>query len=745
VTSFGRRAAAALLTAPLLLAACTAPATYFDLLEEFPLAEVARTPHTIDLGAPEARGFMGSGWSSQDERWAGGWSFVWATGASSVVRFEVVGTLPAVLRFRARPAVAPTGEQQTVTFVLNGTTIGAVDLAPGTEVYRVVIPDDAIFEGENELELRYAFKVGASEADSRDRAVAWDWLRLVTRDGSEADPDESTTASVEEGGLQLPLAMRVDYFVELRPGTRLVVEAAGSGNHPQAELVVETLEVDGTRLTYDVAGDQLGGSVSVELAATGPVRLSLRVAADPSGRGVNLRAARLEANASGAVDTAARPESIALERPNVIVYLVDTLRADHLGTYGYELPTSPALDAMASEGVVFERMFAQSGWTRTSVASLMTGLNPPVHGVLSRDDALPEAAITLPVLMRDLGYETVAVITNGNVSGTFGFEQGFDRFKYFGEQAQDINPEVHHLSDAVNAEFLGWLDGRQTDQPFFAYLHTSDPHAPYTPREPYLGQFVGDLPRSGLDWPRYARAFVAGQDELSAEQVRDELAALYDAEIAFNDFHFGRLLAALEERGVAQNTVVIFTSDHGEEFLDHDGYGHGKTLYRELVQVPLVLRLPQGIAAGTRPVATAQHIDLLPTIVELAGGTPPAWAQGRSLLPAVRDATWRSKVTARSYLELDISSVASLISDDWHLLRSPMDGDHARTLGLRLFDLAADPAEFSDLRARQKVIAGLLLANWRRMEAGEAPLFAIDSAEIDAELAARLRDLGYIR
>jgi arylsulfatase A-like enzyme len=197
-----------------------------------------------------------------------------------------------------------------------------------------------------------------------------------------------------------------------------------------------------------------------------------------------LRAARLEGTAPIASDNAVAPSSIRLARPNVIVYLVDTLRADHLGTYGYAPPTSPSLDAMAAEGIVFERMFAQSGWTRTSVASLMTGLNPPVHGILGRDDALPEEAITLPVLMGDLGYETLAVITNSNVSETFGFDRGFDTFRYLREQVRDLNPEVHRLSDDVNTEFFAWLDDRETDRPFFAYLHTSDPYAPYTPRPP---------------------------------------------------------------------------------------------------------------------------------------------------------------------------------------------------------------------------------------------------------------------
>jgi arylsulfatase A-like enzyme len=502
---------------------------------------------------------------------------------------------------------------------------------------------------------------------------------------------------------------------------------------------------DGSEQVQIASGAELAERARMPLDANGPVRLSLQVADDTSGRGITLRSAQIEAPGAAATTPVAVGAMPPTDRPNILVYLVDTLRADHLGAYGYSRPTSPALDRMAQDGVVFERMIAQSGWTRTSVASVMTGLNPLVHGVLGRDDALPAEAITLPVLMTDLGYETVAVITNGNVSGTFGFDVGFDSFRYLNEQPQDRNREVHRLSDDVNTEFLGWLDARTSDEPFFAYLHTSDPHAPYLPREPQLGQFVGDMRRTGLEWPRYARGFVAGQDEFSPEDVRDEMVALYDAEIAFNDLHFGNLLAALEARGIADDTVIVFTSDHGEEFLDHGAYGHGKTLYRELVQVPLVMRLPGNMAAGTRPAAMAQHIDLLPTLLELAGGVVPAWAQGRSLAPAFADPEWFSNEVARSYLQLDVSSVASLVAGDWHLLRSPMVSQHARTLGIEMFNLAQDPAELLNRRAEMSVRAGLLLTAWRRAEAGDTPLFAIDSAEIDPELAARLRDLGYIR
>jgi len=194
--------------------------------------------------------------------------------------------------------------------------------------------------------------------------------------------------------------------------------------------------------------------------------------------------------------------------------------------------------------------------------------------------------------------------------------------------------------------------------------------------------------------------------------------------------------------GLDRNTVVVFTSDHGEEFLDHGDYGHGQTLYRELIGVPLVIRMPDRSGAGRRTDATAQHIDLLPTIVELAGGESPAWAHGTSLVPALTGAARRTRARSRGYLQLDTVSVASLVVGDWHLLRRPMDGALAR---LEMFNLASDAGEIANVRAENAVLAGLQLTEWRRNESEETALFDVDVAEVDPEVAARLRDLGYIR
>ena len=198
-----------------------------------------------------------------------------------------------------------------------------------------------------------------------------------------------------------------------------------------------------------------------------------------------------------ALRAAMQASSVDGRPPNIVVYLVDTLRADHLGAYGYERPTSPFLDAMSTEGVIFDHPMAQSGWTRTSVASILTGLGPRSHSVLERDDSLSAEAVTMQKLLGHNGYQTYAVITNINVTSRFGFDVGFDAVEVLPLRVPlGANQGVQdaELSDRVNDHFFAWLARRQTDRPFFAYLHTMDPHHPYTPPEPYRSRFVADSP-----------------------------------------------------------------------------------------------------------------------------------------------------------------------------------------------------------------------------------------------------------
>ncbi len=430
--------------------------------------------------------------------------------------------------------------------------------------------------------------------------------------------------------------------------------------------------------------------------------------------------------------------------PNVVVYLVDTLRADHLGTYGYSRPTSPSLDAMGSEGVVFDHAMAQSGWTRTSVASILTRLQPREHAVLDRDDTLSDEAITLTRLLSEQGYQTYAVVTNGNVGRRF----GFDSFVYIGERVETEG--IHQSSAQVNAEFLEWLAQRDVDRPFFAYLHSTDPHGPYTPREPYRSRFLHDPRLATLGRARALWPVLEEMEDLSVADAVTGLRDLYDAEIAYNDAHFGYLLDRLRASGLYDSTLVLFVSDHGEEFYDHGAFEHGKTLYSEMVFVPLVIKFPGGWAAGTRVNSRVQHVDIMPTILDLLDVSPPPGAGGDSLVPAISSVQAGSEnehfVGRRllAHLDLDQVRMDSVLTKDHHLMEW-YRGVPAVDGGTQLFGWREDTEEQLNLSDQAPVSAGYLRLVLRAMAATQKPILDSEDAVIDGELARRLRALGYIQ
>ncbi len=344
--------------------------------------------------------------------------------------------------------------------------------------------------------------------------------------------------------------------------------------------------------------------------------------------------------------------------------MVDTLRADHLGAYGYDRPTSPNIDRFATDATLFTEMTAQTSWTRPAVASVFTGLNPQVHGINGRADAIPDSVELLAEIFQEMGWDTAAVITNGNVGKKFGFDRGFEIFNWLRERAQ--LPEVHQLSDKVNEQAFPWLENRSPERPFLLYLHTTDPHGPYTPRSPYREQFAPEVtdPSQGSN----DRIAEMSQGARADDELVRSLRNLYDAEIAFNDEAFGALLEKLRALGLYDSTLIILLSDHGEEFGEHAQLAHGKSLFDEQLKVPLVIRFPDGRGVGATVDSIARQIDILPTLLDYVGAQIPPAVQGRSLLPAVASGEPSPDDVSYAYLDLDARHLESVATTSHKLI-----------------------------------------------------------------------------
>jgi arylsulfatase A-like enzyme len=316
--------------------------------------------------------------------------------------------------------------------------------------------------------------------------------------------------------------------------------------------------------------------------------------------------------------------------PDIVLVVIDTLRADHVGIYGHSRDTTPAIDALAREGTVFSRAYAQSGWTLTSVTSLLTGLYPHVHrvGRAPFDDStfgrLDPARTTLAEALKAKGYATAGFANNTFMAPEFGLDQGFDVYDYQGA-TNDNHRTASETVDRANA----WLATQS--EPVFLMVHVMEPHMDYAPPAATRGRFTGDG-ETLVPVPFASPKQIALKDArgIPTPLVRDYILKLYDEEILAADSALSRLFDAVRARGNWSNTLIVVTSDHGEEFWDQGGFEHGHSLLGFLTRVPLVFG--GGLAPHPPPVRSiVQHVDVFRTLMDMAGAPPPPDSVGVDL------------------------------------------------------------------------------------------------------------------
>jgi arylsulfatase A-like enzyme len=443
------------------------------------------------------------------------------------------------------------------------------------------------------------------------------------------------------------------------------------------------------------------------------------------------------------------------DRPNLLLVSFDTLRADYLGTYGFPLDTSPHVDALARRGAAFDAMIAQAPWTLPSHFSLLTGLYPDRR--LLRYDLHPctiRGDVTM--LAEDLeqaGYLTAAFTGGGYVSAALGFDQGFHVFESHGTRLEDNLPAV-----------LEWL-GQHARSRFFLFLHHFNVHRPYDPPPEVLKRFVHEVPEPCAGVVFREEDTTSGRRNacLAHPQGLDYLRGVYAAEVAHADFLFGRVLEALEREGVLERTLVVATSDHGEELMDHGSLDHVKTLYQEVVRTPLVVAGP-GVAPGVRIPELIEGVDLRPTLLALLGVRAAAEGDGESLAPLLACAGDRRSPrclaqAARRTALPDPRRAFTATAFDRSLpkLRAETDEFKAAVLGggsklvalgaepeELLFDLARDPGELAPLSRAGSGGEALRESLTRWLEAIPDDVFC-EASQVSPATRDQLEALGYLK
>ncbi|MFT5284763.1 MAG: arylsulfatase A-like enzyme [Planctomycetota bacterium] len=386
-------------------------------------------------------------------------------------------------------------------------------------------------------------------------------------------------------------------------------------------------------------------------------------------------------------------------RFNLVVYVIDTLRADHLSTYGSRNPTSPRIDKLAEEGFRFDQFYAIAPWTRPTTASILTGYYPDWHG-MGWELPLPFSLETMAESLAKSGYSTWAAVANPQVGGpTLQFSQGFHRFVDHTGIGVPSDGKRAATSRQLNSTVLPWL-AANGDEPFFLYLHSLDPHTPYAPppdaEAPFGRGYRGPMFEQSLR----RKQLLASADEIGEADVA-YIEDVYDNEILYQDRQIGVLLDALEQHGLMEETIFLVLSDHGEEFRDHDDWNHGYRMWEELLRVPLIVWLPE--RERTRLNATARvipevvsQVDLLPGLMELLQIKDDFPRQGRSWLPLLNgEPADLLPFLAQDFQTWEGVEIGSFRLGDYKLTWTRFEDPDREVY--ELYDLERDPGEQTNL------------------------------------------------
>jgi arylsulfatase A-like enzyme len=439
-------------------------------------------------------------------------------------------------------------------------------------------------------------------------------------------------------------------------------------------------------------------------------------------------------------------------RFNVLLISIDTLRPDHLGCYGYGRDTSPNIDALADRGAIFLNTVSSTSWTLPAHISLLTGTDISVHGVANDGIGLHRGIPLLAEILQQKGYRTAAFCSSPYLNPAFGFDRGFDIYHNTDlendgfedtvfledrDQWQEVHEEV--TSPRISRLAVDWLD-RHKEEPFFLFLHMWDPHFDFVPPPPYDTRFdpdyKGKVTSSHFMFNKDINADMAPRD-------LEHIIALYDGEIAFTDYHLGRVFDRLKELGIFERTLIIITGDHGEEFFEHGNKGHRITLYDESVKIPLIVILPGMDLKGMKIARQAGIIDIAATILDYLGLPVKLPMHGRSLLPLLEGGDIDD--ANPMLLELE-DKLRALRTNRYKLL---FNIEHRQTI---ILDLEKDPKEthrnlvtsipewseanrefYSRLEEDQ-----ILEEQFRKGETGQA-------VNLSEEQIERLKALGYIQ
>lgn len=571
----------------------------------------------------------------------------------------------------------PAIDHNEMTVTINGEAVGTKKLDEGWQTVKLELPEEVVGD-ENEIFVRFS---NLGRIDGALSGGGFDWVRIGPEKSGDVDGPHSLPQT-QEGPLQLgageglswvvwwhdDASVQLEIEAEEGCGPRVEVETQ-DGQGGVEEVGAETLEL------VEGRGDVQTAAVSADVDSSEVARV--HVANGPDGcDDVAINDARLMR--PGTVDGV--PDEI--DPPKYVVFwMIDTLRADYLPIHFDIDVKAPNLKRLAEEGVSFEVGYVQGTESRASHATLFTGNYPDRHGVMAGGTVDPHLPI-IPHFFQDEGYKTANLVANGYVSHLLNLDRGWDYYRNY------IHEEAALDADSLLADGLEWVDGLDDADSFFLYLGTIDPHATYWRHDDFIelyepadyqGRFQRQLSGHQLE------DIKAGAKQVT-DREKERIINLYKNEITYNDHVFGKMREDLEERGIWEDTLVVVTADHGEEFWEHGSVGHGHNVHQEMVHVPLMFHYPGGLPEGRTVRSGGEVVDVLPTLLDLLGVEAPDDRQGRSLLPTIFEEHGGYPAPA---LATQYQLQYGMQIRDWKLY---LTGN-----GFELFDRSEDPLEMEDV------------------------------------------------
>lgn len=731
---------------------------YQEFLALGPMEHLADVHHHglwIDFGTPArmkyTAGNWKSGWSKDKNSDGATVSYV---GKSARLFVPLENKTAHVMTLRIKPVGS-----SSLTVYLNHKPLSTLQLTNGLNEYQLNLPEDLVIAGENYLLLRFS---GEVLRDGELVSAMVDWVRVTENASANVNAPPVLYGKMKS---TVPIGNERRRALLTAAPTKLTwyFEVPVAAHDPQLGFGIGLFQGERAQAKVSITPEgghavQLQQSTLKKGEKWSDQRIDLKPYAGKVVR-LDLQSEPVQGqNAQGALGVAWSEPRVLIRKPdenaskkyregapakNLIVLLIDTLRADKLAPFNPSTRVkADAIAVLGKNGTVFQNAQSPENWTKPSVASVLTSLWPMTHRAKTDDAKLADKATLISEVLKSNGFQTGSFIANGYVSEKFGFNQGWDHYVNY------IRDGKNTKAENVFSEAAKWIESHK-DKRFFAYVHTIDPHVPYIPPESYLKMY-DSKPYQGIVDPR----LTADQLEKAkrnppainfSARDRERLEALYDAEISYHDDQLKQFVEKLKAWNLMDNTLFVVTADHGEEFYDHQSFGHGHSVYQELLHVPLMFHYPPRIGTA-RVDDTVSTVDLAPTALQVLGVEVPKVFEGTAL-NAYFGGGRLDRMNAAFSDFLDDRRVVR--TGDWKLI---MRGNQST-----LFDLKTDPRELTELTVTSRPIAGRLCrillgqflgttarAKWvQPAVGGNAQDLEEQKAAIDDKLRSQLKALGY--